>query len=254
MKDSLDPFDDQGDTNTARVFSKHLHQLQSPPVQSWTSGVTRMIYEERQTLSHSRSANEYLEYCKTNFYPKIRSKGGQPLCLLSGLIGDPANQYLQITAFENVETWEAAQREIPPSPLDIVESESVRLLRPIASRPKQQVPLEDRRAVYGCRRFFINSEDMADFVSSSESGIWPRIESQGACVLGLWTTIATTQPMEILLLTGYHSPSHWEETRVNSRQQDNVAQTLREQESPLRDRRVDMTQRTWVRLMRAHEF
>ena len=213
-----------------------------------------MIYEERQTLTHSRSADEYLEYWKAYFCPELRSKGGQPLCLLSGLIGDPANQYLQITAFENVEAWETAQREIPPPPVDIVESESVRLLKPIASRPKPQVPLGDRRAVYGCRRFLINPEDISDFVSSSEYGIWPRIESQGACVLGLWTTIATTQPMEILLLTGYHSLSHWEETRVNSRQQENVAQTLRQRESPLRDRRIDLTQRTWVRLMRAHEI
>jgi len=213
-----------------------------------------MIYEERQTLTHSRSADTYLEYFKANFCPRLRPKGGQPLCLLSGLIGDPANQYLQITAFENVEAWETAQREIPPPPVDIVESESVRLLKPIASRPKPQVPLGDRRAVYGCRRFLINPEDISDFVSSSEYGIWPRIESQGACVLGLWTTIATTQPMEILLLTGYHSLSHWEETRVNSRQQENVAQTLRQRESPLRDRRIDLTQRTWVRLMRAHEI
>jgi len=153
-----------------------------------------------------------------------------------------------------VEAWETAQMGIPPSPLDIVASESVRLLKPIAPRPKPQLPPEDRRAVYGCRRFFINPEDVSDFVFSSENGIWPRIESQGACVLGLWTTIATTQPMEILLLTGYHSPSHWEETRVNSRQQENVAQTLRHKESPLRDRRIDLTQRTWVRLMRAHEI
>jgi hypothetical protein len=83
---------------------------------------------------------------------------------------------------------------------------------------------------------------------------WPRGESQGVCVLGLWTTIAATQPMEILLLTGYHSPSHWEETRVTSRQQENVDQALRQKESPLRDRRVEISQQTWVSLMRAHEI
>ena len=213
-----------------------------------------MIYEQRQTLSRSKSADAYLEYCKTDYWPKLKSEGGQPLCLLSGLIGDPTNQYLQITGFENVQAWEIAQNKLSPSPQNIVESESVRLLKPIASRPKPQVPQEDRRAVYGFRRFFINPEDLSDFVNSSENGIWPRIESQGACILGLWTTIAATQPMEILLLTGYYSPSHWEETRATSRQQDNVDQTLRQQESPLRDRRVDISQRTWVRLMRAHEI
>ena len=108
--------------------------------------------------------------------------------------------------------------------------------------------------MYGCRRFIIDPADVSDFVDSSENGIWPRIESQGACILGLWTTIARTQPMEILLLTTYHSISHWEETRVTSRQQDNVDQDLRQRESPLRERRADLSERTWVRLMRAHEI
>ena len=44
-----------------------------------------MIYEQRQTLSHSKSADAYLEYCKTDYWPKLKSEGGQPLCLLSGL-------------------------------------------------------------------------------------------------------------------------------------------------------------------------
>jgi hypothetical protein len=66
--------------------------------------------------------------------------------------------------------------------------------------------------------------------------------------------VATTQPIEILLLTGYHSPTHWEETRVTSRQQESVDQDLRQQESPLRDRRVGISLQTWVRLMRAHEI
>ena len=211
-----------------------------------------MIYEERRTLTHARSAEEYLEYCKSDLWPKLRSEGGQPICLLSGLIGDPANQYIQVTGFEDTQAWEAAQSKLAPSPPNLVESESVRLLRPIASRPKSQVPQEDRRAVYGCRRFFIDPADLSDFVNSSQNGIWPRIESQGACILGLWTTIAATQPMEILLLTGYHSPTHWEETRVTSTQQADVGQCLRQQESPLRDRRVDISQKTLVRLMRAH--
>lgn len=213
-----------------------------------------MIYEERLTLTHSKSAEAYLKYCQTDRQAQLRAAGGQPLCLLSGLIGDPANQYLQITAFEDLRAWEGAQAKVAPSPAELVESESARLLRPIASRPKPVVPQADRRAVYGCRRFFIDPANLSDFVNSSENGIWPRVESQGACILGLWTTVATTQPMEVLLLTGYRSPTHWEETRVTSRQQEDVDQALRQQESPLRDRRVDISQQTWVRLMRAHDI
>ncbi len=206
-----------------------------------------MIYEERLTLTHAKSAEAYLEHVKNHRVPQVKKAGGEPLCILSGLIGDPANQYLQMTAFEDVSAWEAAQANVPPSPPDMIESETVRLLRPIASRPKPQIPQEDQRAVYGCRRFVIDPANLADFVDGSQNGIWPRIESQGACILGLWTTIATTQPMEILLLTGYHSPTHWEETRVTSSQQTTVDQELRAQESPLRDRRVDISQQQWVR-------
>jgi len=211
-----------------------------------------LIYEERRTLAHAKSTDEYLEYCRSEYWPKLRAEGGQTLCLLSGLIGDPENQFLQITGFEDAAGWEAAQGRVGPAPQGVVESESVRLLRPIASRPKPLVPDEDRRPVYGCRRFFIDPADLSDFVDSSENGIWPRIESQGACILGLWTTVVATQPMGILLLTGYHSPTHWEETRVTSTQQTNVDQTLLQQESPLRNRRADIAQKTWVRLMRAH--
>ena len=142
-----------------------------------------MIYEERRTLSHSKSAEAYLEYCETEYWPKLRTVGGQPLCLLSGLIGDPANQYLQITGFEGAQAWEAAQIEGIPSPQDLVESESVLLLRPIASRPKQLVPQEDRRAVYGCRLFFINPDDLGDFVDSSQNGIG-RARGPGRLYIG----------------------------------------------------------------------
>jgi hypothetical protein len=211
-----------------------------------------MIYEERRTLAHAKSAADYLQYCHTELWPKLKSEGGQPLCLLSGLIGDPPNQYLQVIEFEDAQAWAAAQNSVSPSPHDLVASESVRLLKSIASRPKAQVPKEDQRAVYGCRRFLINPTDLPDFVNSSQNGIWPRIESQGACILGLWATVAVTQPMEILLLTGYHSPTHWEETRVTSSQQTSVDDELRQQESPLRNLRLDISQKTWVRLMQAH--
>ena len=53
-----------------------------------------MIYEERRTQTHAKSAADYQKYCQTVLWPKLKSEGGQPLCLLSGLIGDPPNQYL----------------------------------------------------------------------------------------------------------------------------------------------------------------
>ena len=106
-----------------------------------------MIYEERQTLVHAQSADAYPEFCKNDYWPALRALGGQPLCLLSGLIGDPPNQYLQITGYENAAAWEQAQGKVAPASPNLVESESARLLTPISSRPKLQVPAEDRREV-----------------------------------------------------------------------------------------------------------
>ena len=73
-----------------------------------------MIYEERLTFTYSKSAEEYLKYCQSDRLEQLSAAGGQTLCLLSGLIGDPANQYLQITAFEDVRAWEEAQAFIGP--------------------------------------------------------------------------------------------------------------------------------------------
>ena len=60
--------------------------------------------------------------------------------------------------------------------------------------------------------------------------------------------------MEITLITGYHSPSHWEETRFGGAVPDGVDKDEWEKEQPLRQRRVDMSLRSWVRLMRAHSI
>ncbi|GIS95107.1 MAG: hypothetical protein CM1200mP22_23440 [Dehalococcoidia bacterium] len=133
-----------------------------------------MIYEERRTLAHPKSADDYLKFCQTELFPELRHLGADPISLLSGLIGDPTNQHLQITAFEDMSVWEATQDKVLPLSNSMVIKESVRLIKPIASRPKSKVSAEDQRAVYGCRRFTINPADLQDFVNSSQNGIWPR--------------------------------------------------------------------------------
>ena len=70
-------------------------------------------------------------------------------------------------------------------------------------------------------------------------------------MLGLWTTVAATSPMEIVLLTGYYGPAHWEETRAYQDEplegiDPEVWGTQQVGSSP---RRL-LTTRTWVRLMR----
>ena len=211
-----------------------------------------MIYEERRIIVDAKRLNEYLSACQSDLFPAIRGAGGDVICQLSGLIGNPQNELVQITAWQSTDDWQGFQA-IDTGVSDTVQSEEVRLLRAISSRPKAEITAEDRRPVYGFRRFLIDPRDLDEFVHCSENGIWPRIESMGACILGLWTTVAATNPQEIVLATGYHSPSNWEYTRYGDERPEGVDETLWRNEEALRRRRIEMSLKSWVCLMRAHD-
>ena len=212
-----------------------------------------MIFEERRTIVRADKMDDYISTCHVELWPSIRASGGRVICQFSGLIGNPQNEFVQISSWRSLYAWEKAQTAERADLSALQESEEVRLLRGISSRPKPVIPARDRRPVYGFRRFFIDPKDLDEFVHCSENGIWPRIEAMGACILGLWTTIATTSPMEIVLATGYHSPSHWEQTRYDGARPLGVDRALWENENALRRRRVEMTLKSWVCLMRAHD-
>jgi hypothetical protein len=69
----------------------------------------------------------------------------------------------------------------------------------------------------------------------------------------LWTTLAVTDPLEVILVTGYHGPGHWEETRVTIPKPEDVDFGLWQGDLDLRARREAMTLKTWVCLMQAIE-
>lgn len=221
------------------------HKKESPEVE--------MIFEERRTIVAPDKLNDYISVCHSELWPSMRASGAKVICQFSGLIGNPQNELVQISSWRSLYAWEKAQTAERADLSVVYESEEVRLLRAISTRPKPVIPARDRRPVYGLRRFFIEPKDMDEFVHCSENGIWPRIEAMGACILGLWTTIATTSPMEIVLATGYNSPSHWEQTRYDGGRPLGVDRALWENENALRRRRVEMTLKSWVCLMRAHD-
>ena len=68
-----------------------------------------MIYEDRYTTVDDKKVRDYLGFCRGKTIPAIRSAGGQVLCLANGLVGDPANSFVQITGFTDIEAWQAAQ-------------------------------------------------------------------------------------------------------------------------------------------------
>ncbi len=212
-----------------------------------------MIFEERRTVVEPDKLDDYVNACHRQIWPLIRSSGGRVVCLLSGMIGNPQNELVQITSWRSLYAWEKAQPDVRVDLPGIYRSEEVRMLRSISSRPKSVIPARDRRPVYGFRRFFIETQDVDEFVHCSEDGIWPRIESMGASILGMWTPTAMARPMEIVLATGYDSPAHWEQTRYDGARPLGVNRELWENENELRRRRVEMTLKSWVCLMRAHD-
>lgn len=212
------------------------------------------IYEQRQVSLRYGGLAAYTVYAKKQVWPDLNRQGARVLCLLNGFIGDPPEEVIQITRFPDLETWNGCQHTGATVEDGLVVKEEVGLLKPIASRPKEFVPPEDRRAVYGFRRQLIRSSDVEEFANCSENGVWPRIESQGACILGLWSTLADTDPIEVILLTGYHGPGHWEETRVTQPKPEGVDSALWQGDLELRKRREQITLKTWVNLMQAVEI
>jgi hypothetical protein len=209
------------------------------------------IYEERRIRVHKGKQRDYLAWCEGSSWPALAEHGVRPMCLLEGLIGDPSEELLQIMRYPDLETWEAAQEERTSADNPWVVREEARILQAISSRPKDDLPVADHRPIYGYRRFRIPPRDAADVAEASAGEIWPSFEAQGACILGLWKTAATTEPLEIILLTGYRSVAHWEGTRENAPRPAGFDPEVWETGWRAARRRRDLALETWVCLMRA---
>ena len=210
-----------------------------------------LIYEQRQLTLRKGALEEYVQHVRADVWPRIREQGGSVVCLLSGLIGYPTEEVVQVARFPGLDSWNDFQIAFPGNTM--VEKEEARLLKSISDRPKPHIPPEDRRSVYGYRRFLIHPADLDEFVSLSRDGVWPRVEAQGARILGLWTTLAATDPLEVVLLTGYHGPSHWEATRVTSPRPEEMPHEFWETSARRRERRFEISLTQWVCLMSAIE-
>ena len=222
-------------------------------------------YEERRVIVRRGAFPAYRQLVHERLWPALVQAGARPLCLLNGLIGAPADETYLFTGFPDPEAWLRGQRVLSgASPDDgstdplreqrqeLIVEEQARLLVDSGVRPKAETPVADRRAVYGMRRFWVAPTDWWAFVRHSAEGIWPRIEAQDACILGLFRDTATTEPLEALLLTGYHGPDHWEETRATSEAVARLPENLRERGREAHEGRNAMTLRSYVRLMTAH--
>ena len=207
-----------------------------------------MITEERRVNLSREQLPQYIDLVRHTISPSIRASGGRVLCLLQGLIGSPSTTLIQMTQYEDIDSWQLAQGAWTVNREQFAIQESTRILKPISSRPKNLVPPEDRRTIYGYRKFIISPASVSEFAACSEEGIWPRLESEGACILGMWSNAESVSPAEVILLTGYNSLAHWESTRFSPGSPDEN-NDLWNRESALRTRREDLTIKTFVEIM-----
>ena len=217
--------------------------------------VEAMIYEERRIRLKSGSFAEYRTFVLQDLWGRLIESGHQPLCLINGLIGAAVEDVVLIVGFEDYNAWQQAQGAIAGSdsgqaPRDWVQEETVRLMLASPYRPTGPTKPEDRRPVYGARRWWINPEDWESFNRLSYEGVWPTMDHMGHHVIGQFRDAATTSPLEILNLAGYHDPAHWQATRTPAAH--GVPKELVDQLHTQGPEREALVLYSYVCLMRAH--
>ena len=222
------------------------------------------IYEERRVVLRNNQFKDYKDHIFSGIWPSLEAAGARPLCLLNGLIGAPSEECYLFTGFKDADAWLKAQELITGvsgnggsdlslrSRAEIISEERVRLLLPSPMRPNPETRAEDRRAVYGFRRWWINPEDYPEFARLSLENIWPAMDEMGHHVLGQFREAATTDPMEVINLAGYDSPAHWHETRSARSPSSPISDEARRLMIEGGPKRRALEKRTYVTLMTAH--
>ncbi len=210
------------------------------------------IFEERKTTLKEGVFKEYLSSCRDQLWPEWERRGVSVLCLLCGHMGESPLDLVQMARFPDLPVWQESQMALVDRENTLIEREDVRLMRSIVgSRPKIPLSLDDHHPVYGYRRFFFKPADIVVVSQLSVNCVWPRFLSHGCNVLGLWTPLAITPSQEVLLITGYRSLAHWEETRLNQAMPKGFDPALWERGREAAIRRRDLISQSWVSMMRA---
>ncbi len=213
-----------------------------------------MIFVETQLEAKPNNADILLDFIRKDYVPNIVKNNIKPICLLRGMIGKPSNEFILISAYNDINLWESHTNSLPLVNEKIIYEKNT-LLKPISTNKFMSCENNTLKNIYGYREFLIETKNINTFVESSEQGVWPRVQSQGGKVLGLWANITNSLQKRILLLTGYDSVSHWEGTRSSNQYGLSFANApesskeLTETEKILRKNREDITISTTVNLM-----
>lgn len=192
-----------------------------------------MFYEERRARLQPGALPDYLRLLRETIWPGLATQGAEVLVFLSGLLGAASEETIQLTAYPDFATWQRLQlNSASPRPdwitesawapvsaalgsrTELLQEEHVHWLKSCGARVPERQNQQTRRSLYSLRRLSIHPESLREFLRLSEQEIWPRVETQGATILGAWRDAAATEPMMLTVLTGYQDPAHWQAVRV----------------------------------------
>jgi hypothetical protein len=112
--------------------------------------------------------------------------------------------------------------------------------------------VENRRPVYGARRFTIDPHDLEDFEKFSYEGVWPAMDEMDHRVLGQFHPLEVTDSFAVLNLAGYWSPAHWYETRSANDPSSGISEEAREAARIHGRARTQLVKHSFVRLLTSH--
>jgi|GEM_PF-343145 len=223
------------------------------------------FYEERRVMLKRGALGAYRKLVLETTWPALIEAGARPLCLLSGLIGAPVQETYLFVGFPDAVSWQQGQGLITGLSVEegraagpiraraaLLEEESARLLIPSPFRPSAEPRREERRAVYGFRKWWIKPETFPEFEHCTHEGVWPAMDAMGHWVLGHFREAFTSELLEVSNLAGYYDPAHWQRTRTAAAPENNVPAELLAKLAELAPRRNALTLKSYVKLMTAH--
>ncbi len=135
-----------------------------------------MLYEERRLrLVSEGDWATYRSWAMRTLWPSLQRDGHRVVCVLNGLIGKGVQDVLIIVGYSDFAARQAAQ-PLFMGQSELVQEEEIHLLQSSPYTEGRGVNVEDRRNIYGVRRWWIEPKDWDEFVRLSYEGIWPAMD------------------------------------------------------------------------------
>ena len=135
-----------------------------------------MLYEERRVrLVCEGDWAPYRNWALHTLWSNLQRDGHRVVCVLNGLIGKGVQDVLIIVGYDDFAARQAAQPLFTGQSERVLE-EQIHLLEGSPYTEGRETLVENRRNIYGVRRWWIEPKDWDEFVRLSYEGIWPAMD------------------------------------------------------------------------------